>query len=185
MAKVNAEVRVLLASGSHSLVEDIKKLLADGWYTLSQEETARLQRSSSTTDIVAFLTPPIRLRDVNHDAGVDLSCDMGRYIVAYRPKQAHIAVYKYKDNVVYGGYYHPHVNEGGSICWGNAAEVATSSLKNNQPSRALTALRTLLQTYNDDSPYASLHDFIDAFEQGEDPTIDHDNEEYYDEEYEE
>ena len=64
------------------------------------------------------------------------------------------------------------------------AEVATSSLKNNQPSRALTALRTLLQTYNDDSPYASLHNFIDAFELGEDPTIDHDNEEHYDEDEE-
>lgn len=179
MAKVNAEIRGLLASGSHSLVEDIKKLLADGWYTLSQEETAKLQVSKSTTDIVAFLTPPIRLRDVNHDAGVDQSCDMGRYIVAYRPKQAHLAVYKYKDNVVYSGYYHPHVNEGGSICWGNAAEVATSSLKNNQPSRALTALRILLQTYNDDSPYASLHNFIDAFEQGEDPTLDDDSEEDY------
>lgn len=182
MAKVNADIRGLLVSGGHSLVEDIKKLLADGWYTLSQEETARLQRFKDTTDIVAFLTPPITLRDVNHDAGVDQSCDMGRYIVAYRPKQAHIAVYKYKDNVVYGGYYHPHVGESGSICWGNAAEVATSSLKNNQPSRALTALRTLLQTYNDDSPYASLHNFIDAFELGEDPTVEDSDEEYYEEE---
>lgn len=156
--KYRAKYELLVGTKGVDMTEEIMKVLSDGWYEYDRAKTERMNREEDQRQ-VWFTTKPITLAYYKQAAGIDLRVNMGRYKVAYMPLINRIQVHEYTDNTKYREYYHPHVGNEGDVCWGNGYERVTKALKEYKVSDALAILRTLLQTYNDESPYASLQDF--------------------------
>ena len=133
----------------HDLMPEVEKILKGGWYKF------RLV----SQDYISFITPNITLEHINPDAGINITHNMGSYRVEYWPNRKRMYCMKNEGNTVVDRYYHPHVDSGGDICWGNAAAVASKAMMDIAPAKAFTALRTLLQTYNDNSAYKTLATF--------------------------
>lgn len=166
----------LVEKGGTDIVPAVEEVLASNWYKFDREETFRRADNS-----LWFVTPPITLRDYNPDAGVDIQVPMGSYRVSLNMQTGVIKVYGHKNNLSYDGHYHPHVASSGTVCWGNAAQVMSSAMEDLRPKDALEALRIILTTYNDESPYATLVDFQQSYEMdGEDPTKESDEEDFDD-----
>ena len=97
----------------------------------------------------------------NPNAGINMNVDMGMYKVIYKPRRNTIRVSTFEDNLNNDGFIHPHImgTNNGDICWGNAANTYSRSMTDQTPSKAFAALRILLQTYNDESPYRPIMEF--------------------------
>jgi hypothetical protein len=101
----------------------------------------------------------IILRHRNPAAGVNLSVNMGRYLVQLDLFWNTVSVWPYKDNVLVNGYPHPHITSGGSICWGNASSVIAKAMPRGDLLTVFRLLASILTSYNDGSPYVSLEHF--------------------------
>ncbi len=115
--------------------------------------------------IILYTTNPIILNQKNKKSGVDISVNMGSYKVNLNMREASLSVHPWLDNVYSPGepYYHPYVNSGGNICWGNADSTAHDLLANRKFGQALELLSALLTTYDPTStPYAELYRFDNA-----------------------
>lgn len=124
------------------------------WYTLDEARSAE-----DAYKTLHFITDKVYIRHVNASAGINTTLNMGQYRVEYTPMYASIKVFAHKCNRVSRGYVHPHVSSNGNPCWGDGASTMTQSLTTFKPSAAFGVLRSLLQTYNDGSPYESLDKF--------------------------
>ena len=78
----------------------------------------------------------------------------------------YVLVVPFKDNVVVQGFPHPHVQEGGRVCWGSLMATANTELYYNRNfeftgdiKSVFIGLRELLRTYNSESPYVDLMQF--------------------------
>lgn len=180
-------LRNMVVHNEYDVSIEVDKILEGGFYSLARHKTY-----TCPNKLLWFTTRDITLTHKNHSAGIDMEVPMGNYYVSVNMETYDIRVKLCNNNLQYSGYYHPHVSEGGRVCWGNAAEVMAQSLADMKPSVALTALQIILTNYNDESPYASLRDFEESYEMdGEDPTTANEDEdeycdedEYYDEEQE-
>lgn len=177
----NRKLRDMVVHSEYDVSIEVDKILAGGFYSLARHKTY-----TCPNKLLWFTTRDITLTHKNHSAGIDLEVPMGNYYVSVNMETYDVRVEPCNNNLEYSGYYHPHVNEGGRVCWGNAAEVMAQALADMKPSVALTALQIILTTYNDESPYASLRDFEESYEMdGADPTKDEDyDDEHHDEEQE-
>lgn len=177
----NRRLRDMVVHSEYDVSIEVDKILEGGFYSLARNKTY-----TCPNKLLWFTTRDITLTHKNHSAGIDLEVPMGNYYVSVNMETYDVRVKPCNNNLKYSEYYHPHVNEGGRVCWGNAAEVMAQALADMKPSVALTALQIILTTYNDESPYASLRDFEESYEMdGEDPTTaNEDEDEYYDEEQE-
>lgn len=154
------EALSLKAMTSYDIVPEVREVLKDNWYTLDRQFMAEHNATCKEKDnVIAFLTPEIFLVYENRSAGIDSSVNLGRFRVIYQPNRARIHVLPYMNNVFCQGSYHPHVSTDGDPCWGNAAAVYSEAMGKIKPSIALTALRTLLQTYNPESPYRTIESY--------------------------
>ena len=122
--------------------------------------------------VITFTTGEIINTDRRPSAGVDISVNLGKYKVQYSLADATsrdgdrrryaLKVIQFENNKFVGRYYHPHINNHGDICWGNAIDTANKAIVEHKISGAMTLLAAILTTYNPSDPYVSLHDFVDA-----------------------
>jgi len=60
------------------------------------------------------------------------------------------------------GYFHPHIDEEGRVCWGTASETVANHIVNGQIDKIMPLLWALLHTYNPESPYIKLSTLIEV-----------------------
>jgi hypothetical protein len=66
-----------------------------------------------------------------------------------------------------GGYYHPHVREGGWCCWGNISTGVQDLLRENQWAALAQLVLRYLQTWNRRDPYYSVTNWPKVNSRGE------------------
>jgi len=66
------------------------------------------------------------------------------------------------DTEIRGGFQHPHVNVQGEICWNDEYEIAENYHHSGDFLALKDLIHNLLHTYNPDSPYISLEDWVDG-----------------------
>lgn len=137
-----------------------------------------------------FLNTPtnIILTQVNKTANINLSVDVGQLAVKIDFNRGfQMIVIPYKNNILYfkphpplmtntsypmvTPFYHPHVNTGGGICWGNASATFIKMIANFELDKALVLLHALLHTYSETQPYVSLIDLSHSNKKLEDADI--------------
>lgn len=160
------DLRLMKERDEVLLAPDIEKILKDGWYKYDRAKTIDWNNSNQDRWIsVWFTTPDVVITHHNKAAGIDMKVNLGSFAIQYAPRAGKIRVFPNNRNLFVDedegeqGFYHPHVYHDGEVCWGNAGAVYSAAISNMTPSKALPALRTLLQTYNDESPYRDLIDF--------------------------
>lgn len=108
---------------------------------------------------------PITLTYKKASANIDVSVNLGRFAakltMSDRPS---VLVYPFAKNkaTTSSRFYHPHVNTGGDICWGNVREKALNHLTKWNFGKVLGLLQGLLSSYSDGNPYRPLQDFTTA-----------------------
>lgn len=102
----------------------------------------------------------LMLHEVNKVANLDIHMDLGQLAVRLDVKNGfNMLVIPYKNNTVSGGYYHPHINPEGIICWGETLTVSQKHIANLEIDKALRLLHSILNVYNPGSPHRRLADF--------------------------
>ena len=73
---------------------------------------------------------------------------------------------KVTDSSVYsrGGYFHPHVNTNGSVCWGEGYDLVHDLQIRGEYAQLLIYIEQFLRTYNSDGPYEKLRAWSEDFE---------------------
>lgn len=159
IAEISTELIAFSEVKAIDLTAEIESIVKDGWY---QFDSGRSATVNGTTDFytLVFNTPRVNLAYYNKAAGVEMNVDMGRFRVHYAPGRGRVQVYKFEDNIeASDSYYHPHVDTSGGVCWGNAGPIYTKVATSFKPSELFNALRVILQTYNDGSPYRDIMEF--------------------------
>lgn len=159
IARQSLQLLALQGQNGIDLTDEVLKITQDGWYTFDSGRSRTINSNAEHYTLV-FNTPRVNLAFYNKQAGVEMNVDMGRFRVHYTPQRNRIQVFKYQDNLeVRDGYYHPHVSTDNSVCWGNAGNQYVTACREFKPSIAFNALRVILQTYNDESPYRDITEF--------------------------
>lgn len=160
-AKISLKLAAYSGNEFVDLTEEIKEIVKDGWYTYEDHRTKEHNLTNSDKALV-FTTQPVYMQWFNPRANVNLKVLMGKFKVTYSPATGNIKVNPCSDNLMVDGYFHPHIGDRGSVCWGNAADTHARATRDFKPSKSFGALRVILQTYNDESPYTSLTKFHTA-----------------------
>lgn len=108
-----------------------------------------------------FVTKDVMLIDPR--VGGCKPVNMGRFLVRINPKEfktSSVRIYPFINNIVQRDHWHPHINEEGSICWGNAFEPAAQGFRNRDYRQFFKVLYSLIATYNSGSPYVCMSDFF-------------------------
>jgi hypothetical protein len=155
---VRSKLMSLENKQNHDLTNEIKKIVADGWFKYDSKMTSEYNAVNQRFGII-FTTPTIVCKFFLKKAGLDMDCNLGRFKVIYVPYNNVINVKPFEDNVEIDRIYHPHVNDG-IVCWGNADNTYVQAMNNLEPSKAFLALRVILTNYNDESPYRTLEEFM-------------------------
>jgi hypothetical protein len=158
IAKRNLELARYDGTKFLDMTEEVKEIVKDGWFTLDNARTA-IENTPGRHPCLVFNTSRVFLQWFNARASVNMKVDMGKYQVFYYPRRNLLKVQQLEDNILVGNYFHPHVDDEGSICWGNAFDMQSRAMKEFRPSKALGALRVILETYNDESPYKDINKF--------------------------
>lgn len=124
-------------------VESLSSVISQGWYKLYGVEGTN----------VVFTTPEIIL---THQG---TSLNFGQYKVKLNVENYTIRVEQYLNNIRYGIFVHPHVNDG-SVCWGNASDARSKAQQSMDANKLLTLLREVLTKYNANSPFVSYETFL-------------------------
>lgn len=80
------------------------------------------------------------------------------YDVSVKPKHK---------NVFVNGYYHPHINSSGSVCWGNMDKDFRSSCSSHNIGGIYLVISLVLQHYNAGSPYITAESFGEMYQNGD------------------
>lgn len=123
-------------------------------------------------DIDFITSQDVVIKEINPRAGINCVVNLGRLRARLDPVAGTLMVLRFKNNLnAYDdenecsmGYYHPHISEGGRICWGNVSDQAMRLLSDLKYAEVFQLLASLLMNYNTDNPYC----IIQAFENAED-----------------
>jgi hypothetical protein len=93
--------------------------------------------------------------------GADLVADLGRPVLQLNFEEVNlnrfIRVFRGVDCVTHNeSYFHPHIGTSGEICYGSASPVIAKELADFNILGAIKYVRSLLLTYNPESPYRQL-----------------------------
>lgn len=133
------------------IAEEIKSLLADGFWQFLEYKEAKL-RLATTADIVMV--------EKNPSAGVDRRINLGRVIGELSVRDMRLKVLKYRQNLVNRqGYFHPYISRDNDICWGNAADTSRGLLATGQVKSVYSLLASLLTSYGNGTPWSTLAEF--------------------------
>lgn len=95
----------------------------------------------------------------NKLAKCDITVNFGQLAVKFDLRTFESSVIPYKKNIRYIDLYHPHVNQSGHICWGDALKTSSAMQQEGRIFELLELLYTLLFTYNERNPYAGIECF--------------------------
>lgn len=125
----------------------------------------------------------ITLSEIRRAAGIETVVNLGKFAVRIDLPGGSVRVTPYKGNKRADDFYHPHVNEDGDICWGDASEMSYRHMTEWSVKELLFLLQELLCSYNPSNPYTKLSEFEHASAYGRRaaglrcPHIDRDSEE--------
>lgn len=149
--EVKKEMYALKDRGANYIMDEAKKLLAEGFWEFHDYGNSIL-RFRTKNDVV--------MSEINKAAGIDRRVTLGKYLAEYRVNDASLKLKRFTQNAISHGYYHPYCNNSGAICWGNAANTASKLLSQGELYAVFNLLASLLVTYSPDaSPYENLAGF--------------------------
>ena len=149
------ECRVLLdafsgINPSERLKKELEEVLAEGSWTNLVSKDGFLYLNTKNNVVINLK---------NKQATLDIQVDCGQLAVKIELRNLNMMVIPYKNNVGVDGYYHPHVESNGYICWGDAGRQVALWVKEYKLSSILKMLYALLFNYNDGNPYVSIQYF--------------------------
>lgn len=151
VSSLQVAIELLRKAPLPNIAENVKNVLNKGQWKLHQV----------AHDHISFdMVNPVILRWKDDEKGVDITCNMGKFRLAYFPANSTIKVLASGDNIKSGGYYHPHVSGSDGVCWGNAKETINQALKTQDVGAILGTTFLLLNEYNSGSPYRILSEFV-------------------------
>ena len=133
--------------------------------TLSGQVTKLLQEnfweffSLDGSLLVLHTKANIILTHKNPAASIDLRVDMGKFKANLDLSRMNLTVTCLSENLSVDGYYHPHVNGVGQICWGSAASTVSGKLPKGEVYDVFKLLESVLCSYNEGNPYRALARF--------------------------
>lgn len=141
---------------TNPILDDIRKVAASTFWKFNNFDGR----------VLTFVTRnPIVLLHKNPSAGIDINISMGTYRVTVDIYTMSPRVFTSNGNIIVDGYYHPHVNSSGSVCWGNVTTIITEHMKNYRLFDLMEILAANLSNYNSGNPYVSLERFSIKFDQ--------------------
>jgi hypothetical protein len=144
---------------TQSVLEELNDVLQEGSWI-----NPVLEKADGTTYLYLNTRKDVVVIYKNKKAGIDLEINLGQFGVKMDLNSFQVWVIPYKNNRSVdrwgdGVFYHPHVDQGGSICWGDAREKVTAWRSTMAIGNILKMLYSLLFNYNDGNPYVHLPDF--------------------------
>ena len=139
-----------LGNGTLTLASQVFEVLQAGFWTFD---------SFDGTLLTLFTSQDIINTEINPSAGVDIRVNLGQFKARINVTTMATNIFAHKNNIKSGSFIHPHVNEVGDICWGNANETASRLRADGKIKDLLTLVATLLSTYNSSNPYRALVEF--------------------------
>ena len=136
-----------------SVPDQIEKIVKGGFWELHE----------FVDDTLSFVTKnDIIISHGNRKALEGTGVNFGKFRVEVELRDAVVEVFPHGNNIYdeAGAYYHPHVDESGDVCWGNAAGSAATFLTDLDIVGLLLLLSTLLSNYNSSAPFVNLEDFV-------------------------
>ena len=117
----------------------------------------------SHKDRVVFKTGIIPLVFKRPEAGIDYKLPMGPYHIEWNVPGNYIEVFPIQNEtkLQVDQYPHPHVNNGGGVCWGTGHGAMIQALQKYDLLTAGTILDAILRSYNPESPYIRIDDFAE------------------------
>lgn len=145
-----------------SLAGDLKKILAEGWWRLSDDPTS---------NAISLITQPIRLTHVNEKQAVSLSVEMGVFqldvTLGSNGVFLQAKVVRYDMNPTVDSYIHPHIaGRYGDVCFGNMQNAFTAASTAFNLYEICEIMKKVLTSYNSESPYVALHRLEEAARMG-------------------
>lgn len=108
--------------------------------------------------VMSFCTQPVILNYKNKEQSIDISVNLGQYLIEWLLNANMFKVLPYKNNTEISHYVHPHVSSG-NVCFGNAGNNYSTAIKNMDYAGALNIIQAILHSYNPESPYARIDEF--------------------------
>lgn len=139
-----------------NMLSSLEKINALNFFTFDKEKSSIGENEQNP--ILVFSTKEVILSSRPNE-NPKVSYNFGSFYVRYSPNQNSIRVLKKHNNHPSNGYYHPHIDQSGTVCWGNANDTYVESMNLMKPELAFEKLKALLQTYGG-TPYKSLGEFI-------------------------
>ncbi len=87
--------------------------------------------------------------------------DLGRMIISLKLKEDRGSKVTAEKPNIAQGYYHPHIDTVGNLCSGDYANYLVKLRQTNHLFDYFVAIRQILRTYNSDSPYLDLEEWLD------------------------
>lgn len=158
--ELKGHIQVLTGYSGKSSIDQINEVLKKGFWTdpSYHKESKRL----------SFLTAKdVHISWVNSSAGVNYNVNMGRFRADLDLNRAEIRVHTHENNLTVDGTYHPHIDDNGRVCWGNARDMVARNLPAMKFEPVMEALAIILTHYNDESPYVTIDEFYQLVKDGE------------------
>jgi len=157
----------LLSDISHSIsqVKQLAEAPQKKAPTLAQilEELDQVQDEFGSVDLeksentIFVVTDPITLEDVPLGP-FRIQLELGKLGDLYKDRPYRVIALDPNPAATDSNVTHPHVTSQ-RLCEGDGAAALTASLEQGRLSDFLTMVRSILNTYNPDSPYIALHDW--------------------------
>lgn len=164
-SKVQAELKA-----AHHTWKQVMEL-RDGSLNLENEVVGVLRekfwkyRDFSGAAILYETNSDIILTDINPAAGLDMRVNLGKFVAEVTLETCAVRIYPMKTfephpaNIGKSGYYHPHISNEGSICWGNVKTRALAFQSQGKLTELMNLLASLMSSYSNENPYVALADF--------------------------
>lgn len=146
---VTAELEKLLNNPSNlskKLLNEIREVVSNGLFVNPVYE--------NNSNFLYLTTPSdIILNHKKPSANLDLSINLGKMSVEINLTTMHLRVFPYKNNLIsQRGYWHPHISNGGDVCWGNALSTFTKMVESRDLQKILVLLMAIIKGYSEIDP---------------------------------
>jgi hypothetical protein len=152
-ARENYNKYELLKDQKTNLSAEVEKVIADGFF--------KLERVAGSESVVEFITTQdIFLNYLSDKHKAKMSVNVGQFRIRCYLASGEYFVSRFNNNTSTArGYYHPHVNTSGYVCFGEEKHRFNELAATGQVSGCMEIIRGVLTSYYEDSPYENLHVF--------------------------
>lgn len=147
---LNQQIDALKESSVIENYEEVQRILKKGQWTLRKV----------TGDAIEFVLMNDCILNWKDDLKkINISVNLGKFLLEYKPRFNHIKILGFKDNKLANGFYHPHVSKRSEFCWGNASATVNMAIRNYNVEKIAEMSYLVLHEYNPGSPYVRLTEF--------------------------